>query len=224
MIIRTLPIITEIEPRVYHAEFKNQRDLAQSMMRLQEYYESISDEICGQYFTLEEFYHHFTNEDGEFEYTNIWTGFNVPGHIIMQWHSLFAPRDGLTNKENQLFARLFQLIKDSDNIRWYLIATSKSDHEHKNAIKHEIAHARYYLNDNYRNKCLELIKEIHDTDYVAIRDLLISMGYSDHVIDDEIQAYMSTGKKADIRRWFSNNRTDINDLINRFRKNFKSKK
>lgn len=225
MILGTVPFtITEIEPRVFHVEFDNQRDLAHTMMRLQEYYEGADDAIRGQYFTLEEFYHHFTKEDGHFEYTNIWSGFNVPGHIVMNWFDLFYVKDRLTKKENQLITKLFELIDPNDRAaRWYLIATSKMN-EYGYVVKHELAHARYYLSSEYRKECDTLVEKIDEVEREFMGNTLMHMGYTKHVIKDEIQAYMSTSKKPELRHWFGKLGPETMSLVDKFRKNFKSRK
>ena len=215
--------ITEVEHRVYHVEFETQRDLAHTMMRLQEYYEGVDDNIRGNYFTLEEFYHHFTNEDGHFEYTKIWSGFNVPGHIVTEWFDLFSNRDRLTFKERQLFIELFQHVNDTSK-RWYLIATASTSTKHVDVVKHEVAHARYYLSNEYRNECDKLVEEIDATEREAMRSNLMQMGYTTHVIKDEIQAYLSTSKKPELRLFFGKLSPATMSLVEKFRTHFKSKK
>jgi hypothetical protein len=75
---------------------------------------------------------------------------------------------------------------------WYLIGASSKD---KGTMNHEIAHGLYFTNKDYKKKVNELIGNIKPTHYDKLKKKLIKMGYVDDkkIIDDEIQAFMSTG-------------------------------
>jgi hypothetical protein len=62
-------------------------------------------------------------------------------------------------------------------------------------MDHEIAHGLYYTNKDYQVEVKNLISKIKPTHYEKLRKKLIKMGYVDDkkIIDDEIQAFMSTG-------------------------------
>jgi hypothetical protein len=62
-------------------------------------------------------------------------------------------------------------------------------------MDHEIAHGLYYTNRKYKSTCDGLISEMKKQDYNKIKGSLIQLGYVDDkkIIDDEIQAFMSTG-------------------------------
>jgi predicted unusual protein kinase regulating ubiquinone biosynthesis (AarF/ABC1/UbiB family) len=62
-------------------------------------------------------------------------------------------------------------------------------------MNHEIAHGLYFTNKEYKKKVNELIGNIKPTHYDKLKKKLIKMGYVDDkkIIDDEIQAFMSTG-------------------------------
>lgn len=214
--------IVEIEPGVFYAQFDNQKDLGHCLMRLQEYYEGVSDDIRGKYFTLEEFLHHFTADDGVFDYTHTWRGFNVPGHVVEEWFDLFANSDqGLTDKERQFTNRLLDAKKGSD--KWYLIATRKGSDELA-VVNHEIAHARYYLDDLYFTNCNRLITEIPRAEFDHMCESLTKMGYTDKVLLDEVQAYLSTSKKPELKHWFGKLSPETYNVVNKFRNLFKGKK
>jgi predicted unusual protein kinase regulating ubiquinone biosynthesis (AarF/ABC1/UbiB family) len=53
----------------------------------------------------------------------------------------------------------------------------------------------YFTNRDYKRKVNELIYNIKPTHYDKLKKKLIKMGYVDDrkIIDDEIQAFMSTG-------------------------------
>jgi hypothetical protein len=62
-------------------------------------------------------------------------------------------------------------------------------------MDHEIAHGLYFTNTVYKKMVDTLIKNIKPTHYDKLKKKLIKMGYVDDkkIIDDEIQAFMSTG-------------------------------
>jgi hypothetical protein len=191
--------ITEPEANTYHLTFANQRDLAHSMMRLQEYYEGPDLSIQGQHFTLEQFLQAYTLPDGTFEYTNKWCGFNVPGEVVDGWYQLFTAAGPLLAKEQQMMDQLLERRRDP-NVRWYLIATG--DDGDSVTIRHELAHARYYLHEDYRDACDRLVEQMAAEDRRRMAKILIRMGYAEHVVSDEIQAYISTGTKRMLEEMF----------------------
>jgi hypothetical protein len=206
------------EPNVYHVVFDNQRDLAMSMMRLQEYYEGPCDEIRGNYFTLEQFMHYFTDDRGEFGYTHQWSGFNVPGHIVEEWLELFTRDVPLLSKEQQMHVAVSALRSGSAS-KWYLIATTgKLD---SRTVKHEIAHARYYLSEDYRAACDQLMVNITTADLKMLTDTLLRMGYNPVVITDEIQAYLGTSSRGELDIWFDEMSSSTKTVARKLRKLFK---
>lgn len=187
------------EPNVYHVVFDNQRDLAMSMMRLQEYYEGPCDEIRGNYFTMEQFLHYFTDERGEFGYIHQWSGFNVPGHIVEEWMDLFTRDTILMGKEQQMHEAI-SALRGTSTAKWYLIATTgKLD---SRTVKHEMAHARYYLSEDYRTACDQLVTGMDPRDREMMSRALLDMGYNAVVIQDEIQAYLGTSSAGELDIWF----------------------
>lgn len=206
------------EPGIYHMVFDHQRDLAQSMMRLQEHYEGASDLIRGRYFTLEQFLHHFTDEDGIFAYTHVWSGFNVPGHVVTAWEELFRANDGLTSKEQRMMQALHEARSDPDR-RWYLIATAGI--KDTRTVNHEIAHARFYLDGAYQESCERLVYEIPKADRNKMARRLLKMGYTDSVITDEIQAYLSTSDTAELEYRFGPLKEGTKRVIKSLRALFK---
>jgi hypothetical protein len=62
-------------------------------------------------------------------------------------------------------------------------------------MNHEIAHGLYFTNKAYKKMVDTLINNIKPTHYNKLKKKLIKMGYVDDkkIIDDEIQAFMSTG-------------------------------
>ena len=66
-------------------------------------------------------------------------------------------------------------------------------------MNHEIAHGFYFTNPHYKVEMDYLIGDINPKHYEHLKKILVKGGYSDDksIIDDEIQAYMSTGKHTE---------------------------
>ena len=187
--------------RVYAAYIDTPYNLGMTFVRIQEYYES--PKFKGKHFSLEDFMDYWANKHGEgsFDYPMAWSGFNVPGKAIKGWMKKF-PKNDMREKEEALLNRfLARLKKDNVNLEdSYLIGVSSKDKkEVKETIRHEIAHALYLLYPKYKKSCNAIFKRINKKPTWAMRvkaaeEKLISMGYCNNVLLDELQAYWSTSE------------------------------
>ena len=100
--------------------------------------------------------------------------------------------------------------------KYYLIGVDKFKGK---VMNHEIAHGLYYIDPGYKQECLKLIENLNKSVYKELSSIISKMGYSKDVIDDEIQAYLSTeiyGPMSKIPKIIS--------IAKKFRKNFKKYK
>jgi hypothetical protein len=84
-----------------------------------------------------------------------------------------------------------QVIKDIHQqykTKYYLIAAD-NDNE---TINHELCHAFFFLYKDYKAKANQLVKSLLHSVYKEIKKSLLELGYCNKVINDEIQAYLST--------------------------------
>ena len=185
-------ISKEIYPGVLHLNFPNQYWVTDTFMRLQEFYESPLESIQGHYFTKEEYQDIYVKNYGKFDYHFRWSGFNVPGHIVMKFFKLYTGKGALSKKESMLYSSI--LSKIDVRRAFYLIGTYDNID-----INHEVAHALYYLNEDYRNSMNILLNHYANTKlFVNIRSSLLKIGYSKKFLRDETQAYLSTGDYRDL--------------------------
>lgn len=169
--------LVEIMPRIYHAACKDQGELAMTFLRFQEFYES--PRFRGKVFTREEFLAwHATSGLDPYEE---WDGFNVPGWVWRVFaHGSFDP---LTPAEQSLVDQTRQIQEP-----FYVIGTAPDD---TNTMNHELSHALYYLERDYREQVLNILTAAGGADgFPALRDFLKSQDYSDAVMLDEIHAYL----------------------------------
>lgn len=155
-----------------------QKELGQTMMRFQEYYENPFWQ--GKIFTTKEFLNWYKEEYGAKTYYKDWHGFNFPSHVLQPFKDgLFNP---LTKKEKELL-RFFKNKKG----KFYIIGANQKD-----VLEHELCHALYFTNKKYK----ELINKFILKNKKQIKNLeeyLIKLGYHKSVILDEIQAYILDG-------------------------------
>jgi len=185
--------LNEIYPRVFLVTMDNSYDLAMTFCRAQEFYESPYKEIRGKNFNILEFQRLYTMRRGEscFTYPEDWCGFNVPSNVI--WDLYYSSDIEDLNQYDTVFHKIIDKItcgSNNNEYRYYLIGAGTGDQKTQN---HEIAHAFYYLHPTYKREMNKLIKEINNNLYIKINNFLIDSGYTKKVIDDEIQAYLSTG-------------------------------
>jgi len=180
----------EIYPNLFLYTFPNQYELASTFIRLQEFYESPYKQIRGKYFTLEQFMDLYAKDQkgNKFTYFEDWNGFNVPGHIVDDFHDQFE--SDFTDKEIKLFEELDDQVDD-----FYIIGVVNKG---KDTLDHEIAHGLYYLNDKYKKDMSELITKMPIPLRSRAEKYLKSIGYCKAVMKDELQAYFGTGLDKDM--------------------------
>lgn len=202
--------IEEIRDSIFLVRCKTQYEIASTFMRLQEFYESPYKGIRGQFFTLEQYMDRYAKETGDFTYTDDWNGFNVPGNVVLDFFDRFD--FDLLEKEKELYRVIEPALKRGD--KFYLLGIWEDAD-----LTHEIAHGYYYLDDNYRRAMNNITIELKYRN--RIEKWLKNIGYTKEVFLDEIQAYLGTGKAADIREKFSVDHTD--SFVKKYRKIFKDK-
>lgn len=160
-------------------------EIAATFLRPQEFYESPHAHIRGQYFTREEYEDLYAKKWGNNTYTSDFDGFNIPADQVRQFYSLFTD---LSRKEMCLKATLLPMW-----LEWrYVIGAKRGDIE---TINHEMAHALWHTNDEYRAAMLAEVRQCGER--AKYRKYLKGNGYSSHLFDDETQAYAATMS----RRW-----------------------
>jgi hypothetical protein len=163
--------------------FPNQKELTMTLSRPQEFYESNNSKLRNRIFTYEQFIDHHTQKDGCFDYFSFWGGFNIPGHILEDFFDVFE----LTQRE----AAVRKITKRYKRKPYYLIGTLAKDDE---TMVHELLHAHYYLDPVYKQQVDVLVRSMSKTLRVELTTALKTMGYANHVITDEINAYMASSK------------------------------
>lgn len=211
--------VKEIKPFIYCVEIDDDYDRAMLFCRYQEFYESSYKQFRGKPFTWMEYMRFYKNawKKRVFTYPDDWSGYNIPCNVIQKANHIFCKDTEYDAIMNDIY---YYCSNDSmernDGMRhdWYLIGASLKD---KGTTNHEVAHGLYFTNKDYKRNVKTLIENIKPIHYEKLKKKLIKMGYVDDkkIIDDEIQAFMSTGLY---------NGMDTKELKvyeNEFRNNFK---
>jgi len=180
-------------------EAESQYALCSMFLRPQEYYESPYKNICGKYFTLEEYMDTYANDRGAFTYYTDWCGFNIPSEVFVNFVNLF--QFTFNTKENLLVNGIRNLIPNLEG-KFYIIGVCKGKWN-KETLDHETAHALWYLDPVYRDKMSSLLyNKVRLYLYEKAKISLESVGYDKKVINDELHAYIATASRKKILRLF----------------------
>jgi hypothetical protein len=156
----------------------SQEELGRTFIRFQEYYESPNPDFRGKIFTLGMVRQWYSIKYGADTYHHDWTGFNFPSKILLPFkQGLFDP---LTSEEIELL-NLFKYRHDN----FYIMGAQNSA-----TLRHELSHALYDSNEKYRNEIDSYIKK-NKRGLAKTKKYILDKGYSEEVINDEIQAYIT---------------------------------
>ena len=190
-------VVKEVKPKIYCVTVDDDYDRAMLFCRYQEFYESPYKKFRGKPFTWMQYMRHYKSmwKKRVFTYPEDWSGYNIPSNVMQKANHIFCGETEYDDIMNDIY---FYCAIDSQNKNnntrcdWYLIGASSKDLK---TMDHEIAHGLYFTNKDYRKNANKLISEIKPKDYEKSKKILIKMGYvgDKKIIDDEIQAFMSTG-------------------------------
>ena len=205
--------LKEIHPKVFLVGIENSYDLTMTFCRLQEFYESPYKEIKGKSFTMLDFQRIYSMRRGEgcFTYPLDWAGFNIPSNIINKFFDYIPDWNDYDYTIKDIHIKICDII-GNDRPKYYLIG---SDPLSETTINHEISHAFYYLHPKYRKAANAIVDKLPKKLYDKMKKQLISIGYCDKVIKDEIHAYLSSDYMTIVEEIKTSNRENaIIDRLN----------
>jgi hypothetical protein len=179
--------IKEVKPNIFAVIVKDRYDRAMLFCRAQEYYESPSLKFRGRNFSIWSYmkWYHEQNDWG-FSYGADWSGFNIPLQTVRDcYNKLTKPESPYDKVMDEILFKLKSESKDS-----YIISAKDTKGE---TFKHEVCHALYHTNKDYKKQMDILTKGLPKRYYATFRDNILKMGYAQKVVDDEIQAYLQYG-------------------------------
>jgi hypothetical protein len=186
--------IEEVRPNVFAVIVKDHYHRAMLFCRVQEYYESPNPEFRGKNFSIWDYIEWYSREHRDvFTYTFDWGGFNIPLKTAWDCYEKLkeyeSPYDSvMDNIISTIELKMFNK-KNTRNWNAYIIGADSTESD---TFEHEICHGLYATNKQYKELVDEVTISIPFKEYQIFRKNLLDMGYNGIVIDDEIQAYLST--------------------------------
>lgn len=180
--------LTKLRERVYALKFDSSYEMCMTFLRYEEFYECSNPAFQGKAFTLAEYmaWYAQTFGEGQFTYPEDWGGFNFPLNVIKKVQQVGIPD---ANHYDDFMAGVYGLINTTDPDS-YLIGFS----DEEGYKDHELTHAMYYIDDEYRTQANFIIASAGEAFVVELKQALQDEGYASSIVLDEIQAYITTGE------------------------------
>jgi hypothetical protein len=169
-------------------KYKTIPDVARSFFRVTEYYDGKHYGGRSRSVSLVDFLDNWMDRTGNVDYFKFWDGFNIPDHGFRAWKR----SAGALSKAEQVMVDAVNRASKGLN-KYCVIGVGGTDSA---TLKHEMFHARYYLDSAFKRQADALIRaHKNDPAFKAITQTLIKkLDYVDHV-DEEVAAYLYTGSQ-----------------------------
>lgn len=203
--------LRKILPKVYLVSCKEQYDLGMLFLRVQEGYESEEERFRKEPLDILDYMRYYAiekniMESGTFSYPTDWGGFNVPSKDFQWLYKKKIDKINDYNMYDEIMITIMKFIEEVEEEDDYCIIGVQEGSDPDDTFLHELAHSMWNLNDEYCKDMKKAIKEIRkeSIDLVkASRVAIRKLGYDKDVVEDEMQAYFSTGIIDEIHRAIS---------------------
>lgn len=180
--------LKQITPKIIAVIIKNQYDRAMLFCRVQEFYESAGGALFkDSKFSIWDYFKWYSEKYKQrcFSYTKDFTGFNLPLIVAKKCYEF----NDIESPYDRTMKNIIDELWTNNGDGKYLIGV---DSLKNSTFDHELAHAFYYTNLEYKQKMDTLTKKLSRANILKFKKNLFSLGYCKSVLKDEIQAYMST--------------------------------
>ena len=187
--------IEKVKPKIFAVIIEDSYDRAMTFLRIQEFYECPNPQFRGNInFSFTDYMKWYSKEYGKgFTYGVDWNGFNVPLEIAYVCYDTL--RDRYTDYDDLMESIVHQIYDLNDNdADGYIIGAESTEGD---TFQHEVCHGLYYTDSEYKSIVDAVTALISETHYNTFKKNLLKMGYTEMVIDDEIQAYLQYGWESD---------------------------
>jgi hypothetical protein len=179
-------------------KYTTRYEVCSSFLRMQEFYETSLTGMQGRYFSWEEYMDEYARARGNFSYTMDWSGFNIPGGVFREWGERFPTYDRMVKEKNlyldvmNAYGSALTMSGESD-LPFYVIGTYMESPRFERVVMHEMAHAMWTLDPEYKSKALSLLTDTEKND--TVWEVLKKWGYDEKVKEDELNAYLATSSE-----------------------------
>lgn len=181
---------TVIDGNILALEFKDAVPMTMMFMRFQEYGEGIPKIRDKNPVPEGDVLYHYYRKFGTIYYTAGYAGFNIRGDLFNEFTNIYNDPPLFSNiLESELENLVHQNFSDLGD-QFYIVAYMKGD---KVTKKHELLHALYYLNAEYREKVNAILDKVSTKRakrYLKTMDYTFGGKHGDWILYDEIQAYV----------------------------------
>lgn len=184
--------IKEVKPNVFAVIVKEKYDRAMLFCRVQEYYESPNTKFRGKDFSIWDYMKWYATNHTGFSYAGDWSGFNIPFDVLEKCYRNMQKFE--TPYDEIMYKIYWQIQTMKGNGKAYVIGAGDTNGW---TFQHEVCHGLWYTNPQYKKAAKVVLNAIDPNHYVIFRKNLLDMGYTDKVIDDEIQAYLCFGHDSE---------------------------
>ena len=197
--------VSEPLPGCILLQYKTVPDVARSFYRVAEYYDGKHYGGRPHMVSLVDFLDRKMDRDGDTDYFKFWDGFNIPDHAFRAWRSSVGQ---LTQAEQIMVDAVDRTARGRK--KYCVIGVGGKDPA---TVRHEMFHARYYLDDKFRSAAKALISaNARNPIFRSIKTTLIKKLDYEANVDEEAAAYLYTDSQ--MRLVFG---TEAKDLVNQFK-------
>ena len=184
--------IEEVKPGIFGVFLDDGYHLPMLFCRVQEFYESDNEEFRGNKFSIWRYMEWYSkSRSGSFSYPSDWSGFNIPFEILEQCYSVHVEDETPYDVVMRGIIEEVNKRKLGETLAYVIGVGSIEDDE--TVLEHDICHGMYYIDPEYKAKTdsiTESLESQHRNEFKKFRKNLLSMGYHEGVIKDELQAYL----------------------------------
>lgn len=187
----------QVAPNILGVEFKSEAHMSLMFMRIQDYTEGMKN-ARGMILREGDHLIQYLNKHKSIYYTAGWAGFNIRGDMLNEILDKWEDSTLWNDYEDELTIQAL-ILRNLYGSNYFIIAWTKGD---KASKKHEICHARYYLDHTYRSIVNDILSRQNVT---KAKKRLKKMGYNVSNTDlgrwillDEINAYAMCDGKSEI--------------------------
>jgi hypothetical protein len=200
---------------IWSVKIEDSHSRAMLFLRSQEFYESAFEEIISKQFKFSRFQDIYKQHYGkqEFTYGYDWSGFNIPSTILEE--CMFNIDENDINTYDKIMLSIISTIKEVEgDHNYYLLGV---DELANHLLEHEFAHAMWFTLPEYKKAMTQLNNECDKVVKDNMSKCITEYGYADHVLPDELQAYMSTGLGSKMKEM---NIPNIDEWIEKYKEVF----
>jgi hypothetical protein len=160
---------------------------------VQEFYESPNDDFRGKYFSIWDYMEWYSLFRGCFTYPSDWGGFNIPYPILKECVDLHFNQNKMETPYDEIMFEIYKRLEARGENNMYIIGTQVNEGR---TFNHEVCHGLFYTNLEYREKALNFVRGIDNEVFNVFKKNLLDNGYAEHVIEDEVHAYLMYGHNS----------------------------